>query len=57
MFYKYFSISHMYNTESDHFSPKNKAVHLSRTFMETENQMQNHKKETYRELIYEDGSI
>ena len=29
----------------------------SRTFMEIGNQMQNHKKETNSELIYEDGSI
>ena len=28
MFKKYFSISYMYNTKSDHFRPKNKAEHL-----------------------------
>ena len=33
------------------------APKLSRTFMKMENQMQNHKIETNRELIYEDGSI
>ena len=33
------------------------APKLSRAFMETENQMQNHKTETNSELIYEDGSI
>ena len=49
---KYFSISYMYNTKSDLFSPK-----LSRTFMEIGNQMQNHKKETNSELIYKDVSI
>ena len=42
----------MYNTKSDHFSPK-----FSRTFMEIGNQMQNHKIETNSEVIYEDGSI
>ena len=33
------------------------APKLSRAFMETEIQMQNHKEETNSELIYEDGSI
>ena len=33
------------------------APKLSRTFMEIGNQKQNHKKETNRKLIYEDGSI
>ena len=47
-----FSISYMYNTKSDHFSCK-----IRGTFMEIGNQMPNHKIETYRELIYEDGSI
>ena len=42
----------MYNTKSDHLSPK-----ISCTFMEIGNLMQNHKIETKSELIYEDGSI
>ena len=33
------------------------APKLSRSFMESENQMQNHKIENNSELIYEDGSI
>ena len=33
------------------------APKLSRAFMETENQMQNHKIENNSELIYEDGII
>ena len=33
------------------------ALKLSRAFMETENQMQNHKIETKSKLIYEDGII
>ena len=33
------------------------APKLSRSFMEIGNQIQNHKKETNSELIYEDGSI
>ena len=52
MLKKYFSIFNMYNTKSDHFSPKIKPY-----IMEIGNQMQNHKIETNRELIYEDGSI
>ena len=42
----------MYNTKSDHLSPK-----IKRYFMEIGNQMQNHKIKTNSELIYEDGSI
>ena len=49
---KYFSISYMFNTKSDHFSPK-----IKRTFMEIGNQMQYHKIGTNSELIYEDESI
>ena len=52
MFLKYFTVSYMYNTKSDHFSPPK-----SRTFMEIGNQMQNHKIETNSELTFEDGSI
>ena len=40
----------MYNTKSDHFSPKIKQ-YIS-TFMEIGTQMHNHKIETYSELIY-----
>ena len=49
---KYFSISYMYNTKNDHFSPK-----IKRTFMEIGNQMQNHKIDTKSKLIYEDGNF
>ena len=49
---KLFSISYMYNTKSNYFSPK-----IKQHFMEIEIQMQNHKIETNSELIYEDGSI
>ena len=49
---KIFSISHMFDTKSDHFSPQK-----SCTFMDIGNQMQNHKIETNSKLIYEDGII
>ena len=53
IFLKYFSLSYMYNTKIDHFSPPPKR----RTFIEIGNQMQNYKIEANSELIYEDGSI
>ena len=52
MFLKYFSISYLYNTKSDHFSPK-----INLYIYKIGNLIPNHKIETNSELIYEDGSI
>ena len=48
----FFSISYVYNTNIDYFSPKIKPYIYG-----NKKQMQNHKIETISELIYEDGSI
>ena len=44
--------SYMYDTKSDHFSPKIKPY-----VYENRNQMQNHKIETISKLIYENGNF
>ena len=52
MFQKYFSISYMFDTKSDHFSPKIKPyVHGNKK------SMQYYKIVSNRELTHEDGSI
>ena len=52
MFEKYFSISFMYNTKSDHLSPYKSGIS-----MEIGNQMQKLKIQTNSKLIYEVESI